>query len=530
MQRSTGRSDQPQASWFERRPQAAELSRYVAALRAHIAVIVAFLAAGVVGALVYIALAPKSYTAEADLLVTPVSADDPNLMGLPLIRGTSDPTADVLTVAKLVTSQSVASLVSGQLGGSPSALSQSISATPVTQSQIIAVQAAAPSPGRAAALANAFAQQTVQERTGAMHAQLASLIPSLQISMHRLTPDERASLANRLAVLETLRVSPDPTLRVSSPAAVPSSPASPNRELSLAAGGFAGLVIGLLAVLALHALDPKLRDEEQLREIYDLPLIARVPRQRAGRSPLTPQELEPPVAEAFRMLRSAFTVGRANEPGGHAILVTGDTAANGKTTVALNLAAALVAARKQVIVIESDLRRPSIGKALRVTAPRGIADVLLDRVELLDALIWTHQHGPELELLLATTAGAQDLDQISPESGVQLVRQARALCDFVIVDSPPLTDVSDALPFADEVDDVLLVARVGNSHERKLADMGELLARRGIKPAGLVLVGGAEPRSSYYYRYGQGVPGVWGLVDRRTSDDHFAEQNGASVH
>jgi Mrp family chromosome partitioning ATPase len=485
------------------------------------------MAAGLAAAFVFSSLAAKSYTAEADLLVTPVSADDPNLVGLPLVRLTADPTADVLTVAKLVTSPGVASLAAKQVGGTPNSLVAHVTATPVTQSEIIAVQATATSPGRAAAIANAFAQQTVQTRTDAMHAQLGTLIPSLKSTMRGLAADERAGLASQLAVFETLLGSPDPTLRVSSPATPPTAPSS-SRAVAMAAGGFAGLVLGLLAVLGLQALDPKLRDEEQLREIYNLPMLARVPRQRSGGSPLIPRELTAQVSDAFRTLRSGFNVKQTDDGPGRAILVTGDAAGDGKTTVALNLAAALVAAGNQVMVIECDMRRPSIGRALKLRAPHCVADVLTGREELVNALVWMRPYGPQLEFLLAGGVDAQEVDRIAPASVRKLVRDASTICDFVVIDAPPLTDVADALPFARAADEVLLVARLGNSHVRKMTDLGELLTREEITPSGVVLVGAHEP-SGYYYSYGSGRTALWGLLNRRSEDSEPAEQNGA-VH
>jgi Mrp family chromosome partitioning ATPase/capsular polysaccharide biosynthesis protein len=527
MQQSERTSTEPRRSWFASRPPRAELSRYLELVRRYWVLLLVFLAAGVGAAFAYLRVAPKSYTAEADLLVTPVSADDPNLVGLPLVRQTADPTADVLTVAKLVTSPQVADQVAAQLGRKPTALASHISASPVTQSEIIAVQATAPSARPAAALANAFAQQTVRARTNAMHAQLATLIPTLRASMRGLSAAEQGSLASQLAVLETLRVSPDPTLRVSSSATPPSAPTT-NRKLVYAAGGFAGLVLGLLALLALQAMDPKLRDEEQLRDIYDLPMLARIPRQRSGRSPLVPADLTMPVSEAFRTLRSGFTAKHTDESPGRTILITGDAAGDGKTTVALNLAAALVAAGNQVMLIESDLRRPSIGRALKLRAPHGVADVLRSKVELADALVWLRPYGPQLEFLLAGAVNSHDVDRIGSGSVQRLVRDACAICDFVVIDSPPLTDVSDAVPFARAADDVLLVARIGNSHVRKMTDLGELLNREQIVPGGVVLVAATEPRG-YYHGYGSGRPALWGLLQRRGTEQTREEQKGASA-
>jgi Mrp family chromosome partitioning ATPase/capsular polysaccharide biosynthesis protein len=527
MQQSEHPSNEPRQSWLASRPPRAEFSRYLQLVRSHWAVVVAFMVAGLAAAFAYSSLSAKSYTAEADLLVTPVSADDPNLVGLPLVRQTADPTADVLTVAKLVTSPEVASAVATQLGGKPNELVSHINAAPVTQSEIIAVQATASSASRAAALANAFAQQTVQARTNAMHAQLATLIPSLRATMHGLSAGEQGGLAGQLAVLETLRVSPDPTLRVSSNATPPTAP-STSRTVAMAAGGFAGFVLGLLAVLGIQALDPKLRDEDQLREIYDLPMLARVPRQRSGGTPLTPRELTAHVSDAFRTLRSGFTVKQTDDGPGHAILVTGDTVGDGKTTVALNLAAALVAAGNQVMLIESDLRRPSIGRALKLRAPHCVADVLNGRVELASALVWMRPYGPQLEFLLAGGVEADEVDRIAPASVRKLVREACAICDFVVIDAPPLTDVADALPFARAADDVLLVARLGNSRLHKMSDLGELLTREEIMPSGVVVVGSTES-AGYYYSYSSGRTALWGLLHRRGDEPAEATQNGNST-
>lgn len=536
--RASGTSTGPFQSWLAPRPQRAEVSRRLHLLRWHLVLVVAFLAMGLGGAYAYVKLAHKTYKAQADLLVTPVSPDDPDLMGLPLVRETADPTSDVLTVAQLVNSPSVASLVSKQLGSKPDALLSHISATPVTESEIIAVQATSSSPARAAALANAFARDTVKERTNALHAQLALMIPPLEASIRTEPPADRAGLQAQLAVFQTLRVASDPTLRVSSTAPPPTSPASPKKTLSLAAGGFAGLVIGILTVLGLQAVDPKLRDEDQLRELYDLPLLARIPRQRSGRNPITPGDLSPAATESFRTLRSALSLKHGATDSGHAVLITGDTAGAGKTTVALNLAAALSAAGKHVILIEADLRRPSIGQALRVTAPQGLASVLFDEIDLVDALITTRGHGPQLELLLAGSNSASRVDRISPERARQLLQEAREICDFVVIDSPPLTDITETMPFAEEADDVLLVARIGTSQLRKLSDLGELLIRERIRPAGVALVGRVEKESGYYYSYRTGAPALWGLLQKRTKEPMFSEddmesspgaRNGAGV-
>ena len=92
-----------------------------------------------------------------------------------------------------------------------------------------------------------------------------------------------------------------------------------------------------------------------------------------------------------------------------------------------------------------------------------------------------------------------------------------------------MTDVADALPFARAADDVLLVARVGNSQLRKMSDLGELLMRQEIVPSGVVLVGAPESGAGYYYATDSGQPVLRGLLQRRGSEHAGAESNGASA-
>ena len=84
-----------------------------------------------------------------------------------------------------------------------------------------------------------------------------------------------------------------------------------------------------------------------------------------------------------------------------------------------------------------------------------------------------------------------------------LLEDAKRLADYVVLDSPPLTQVIDAMPLARRVDDVVLVTRLGSSNLSQLAHLGDLLEQNGIKPAGFVVVGGPGPEESSYYREAQ---------------------------
>src|SRR3954454_14390387 len=162
---STGGSEEVQ--WRRPRVETPGLQRYVQVLRERMWVVVATLLATTVAAIGYLATAGKVYKADADLLITPVSGDDPTLTGLPLLRESADPTRDVETAARLVSSRHVAARVKAQLrlADTPSGLLTKAKSEPVAQSNIVSVAASAGSPPLARDLANGLVDGVVRRRS-----------------------------------------------------------------------------------------------------------------------------------------------------------------------------------------------------------------------------------------------------------------------------------------------------------------------------------------------------------------------------
>jgi capsular exopolysaccharide synthesis family protein len=493
--------------WLQPPVEQQGLSSYVRTLRERIWVIVAMVALTTGAAIAYVSTASKVYEATADMIIFPAAPADQNLFNLPLIRQSSDPTRDVETAAKLITNTDVAERVQRDLDTnlSTDALLGAVSAEPVAQSNIVQVTAEAPSPEEAQAIANGFAEAAVDEQTQTLHDYIDEALPGLEAQLED-NPDAEVEAA--VAQLRVLRESDNPTLQVQTPASLPTAPVSPRTKLSIVVGVIAGLILGIAAAFALQILDPRLRREEQLRRLYRLPILARVPRE-AGRqdpSPLNPLGLSPAAGEAYRSLRGTLAVAhRGSQRGATAILVTGSSPSEGKTTTAINLATSFAAAGNRVILIEADLRRPSISRTLGVTAKHGVVSALLESTRIEDALVTSDAFGPNLGMLLADHEGGWITELFALPSARQLIDDARALADYVIIDSPPLTDVIDALPLASYVDEVLLVVRISRTRLTKLQQLGELLAENGIKPAGFAVVGTPRPtRSDYHYYANEG--------------------------
>jgi capsular exopolysaccharide synthesis family protein len=498
------------AAWLEPPEEELGLKRYVETIRERIGLVIVVALITTVAAVAYVVIAPKTYSAEADLLITPVASD--TLPSLPLIRQSADPTRDVETAARLVTTTNVANRVRDQLQLKESAddLLKKVTAEPVAQSNIVAVRAEEHSRSEARDLATAFAEATVTEQTDKLHNEIASQITGLQAQ------GPQGALGDRLAELQALSEGPNPTVRVETPADLPQSAAKPRPVLAITGGILAGLVVGIAGAFAAQILDPRLRREEQLRRRYRLPILTRVPKETSLRDqPLGPRKLSPAAAEAYRTLRG--TLDRPNIGGrSRAILVTGPSPMEGKTTTALNLACSLALAGRRVILIEADLRRPSLGQALGMEEKHaGVVSVLIEETKLKDALMQSAAYGQNLQVLLADFSGGWIAELFSTPAAQQLIDDARSLADFVIIDSPPLTQVIDALPLARKCDEVLIVTRLGRTRLDQLSRLADLLADNDITPTGFTVTGTVRRRRGDYRYYTQPQPLKPDDVERR---------------
>ncbi len=485
----------PRANWLKPSIEQHSLRQYLTTLRkrAWVVVLMVLVTTGATAA--YVATAEEVYEAEADVLVTPVPSDDRLLRGLGLISSSSDPAREIQTVSRLIIARNVADRVDLD--------DVQVSAEPVAESNIVVITAEAPSPNLARLAANRFARAAIEIRTEQFQTQLEQAIGTLQTQVERAAATGAPIPASDLARLRALRGGPDPTIRLEVEATNPKSPIWPKPELSIAVGLLAGLVLGVGAVFLWQLLDPRLHRETDLKKMFGLPILARIPMERSRRrrqGALPPGEISAPGIEAFRALRFTLVAAQEALEGGGSLFITGPSPSEGKTTTCVNLASSLASMGQTVILIEADLRRPAIGRALEITPkPHGVASVLLGHALMSDALVTPKALGGNLKVLLADEQGEWMADQLSLPAARKLVSQAEELADFVIIDSPPVTDVTDTLPLALEADGVLLVVRLGKSRLDELEELGELLAQQGIRPLGIVLVGVTRLRSDYYY-------------------------------
>lgn len=466
---------------------------YLRALRAHRLLALAVLVVTVAASLAYLQVRDERYQTAAEVLVTPLSVDQQSLLGVPLITESADSTRVSQTAAALLHSNRAAAEVAAELGEGwdRDRVLGSIQIQPRGESNVIALTAAADGPELAARLANTYTRAALGVQNDSLRRELASLTASLEEEIASgLSGPEQEQLESRVAALRVIERTGNPTLSLTQAALPPTNSSSPSAALILAAALLGGTILAFGAALIAASRDTKVRDEEEIQALLGTPVLARVPSsgRRAARAR---------AAEAYRTLAAEL-----EESGGarRVVMVTGGSSGDGKTQCAAELAAAARETGQGVIFLDFDVHRASGSHGSngnrgqifglsrdnpelpRLDPNRPLADVLIHPT-----------NDPYLRVGLAPFSQQQaDVVGLSRQMS-RLIAEARRDGSLVIVDTPPLGEIGDALRLLAHVDLILVVAQLGVSRRAGLESLRELLDRVGETSAGLVLLGDSRP-------------------------------------
>jgi len=474
------------------------LEPYLRALRRHPGTVAVIALATVGLTLLFLSVRAPSYEATAQLLVTPLPQGDTALLGLGLLRDSGDPTRTIQTAAGLVDNSRVAESLAKELGSdwTRDRVQNAIEVEPLGESNILAVTATAGAAQLAARIATRYALTSLAVRDRRLRRQVADALDTIG-------PSPSGIEKERAQALRSLRGRADPTLSLAQAATAPAGARGAPRWLVLALATIAGLTLGSLAALMLQRVARTVRDLADLLDVYPVPVLARVPpirQSRAGPGEGPDLTAPPAVREAFRLLQ--MQLDPPSGDGLRTIMITSPSPRDGKTTSALNLALALVSAGHRVLLIDFDLRRPQLAARLGMDPDLGIASLVSKESVLGDAL-QSVPNLPTLQLLGAGIDGGSVLLEVLNRRMPKILSEAAAVADCVVIDTPPLGQVSDALRLVSYVDDLLVVARPGNTRRADLAQLRDLLQRAGRIPAGMVVLGDRDTVASTYYAYGE---------------------------
>lgn len=469
--------------------------RYVEALREHWPFIVGTIALVVAATVVYSLAAEERYRAQADILVAPVSEDDETFIGIPVLRESGE-ARSVLTVARLLRSPQIADAVRQRLRLQidREELLENVDVKPQEQSNVLTIEAEAGSARGAARLANAFADTLVARRTAAFQGDVNRVIGRLSTRLEQVArgSPEREALSTRLGELRALVGEPDPTIRLFSRAVAPREPSWPRPVLSLVVALVAGVLLGMGVAVMLELVNPLVLREEDLAE-FGAPVLARVPRVSGAfvRSEMVGRGRVPEgIAEPYRILRANLRTARPDHGAPSSVLVTSAAHGEGTSTTATNLAVILALAGVRAVLVDCNVRNPTVADILDVRDPaHGLASVLAGERSVDEALVPAPRLGERLQLLLPERGDPALVDLLEPERVRSLLSDVAGQGDVAVFDVPPLTEVADGLALADAVDAVLVVVRLGRTRRERLHELRSTLLQRGVVPAGFVVIG-----------------------------------------
>ena len=313
-------------------------------------------------------------------------------------------------------------------------------------------------------------------------------------------------------------------IRVVDPALIPSAPAGPQRAKNILMSILVGLVGGIGLALFREYLDNTVKSPDDIESLVGLPSLAVVPAQPSsnGHHSKWPQlkhktatqsvsgprvetlshtQPKSQISEAFRALRTSLLLSQADHPP-QVILVTSALPREGKTTAAVNLAVTLAQLGDRTLLLDSDMRKPGIRRALNLLSgnEKGLSSYLAG-VTNLDEIVVPHPVISNLETITTGPVPPSPADLLSSRRMREAISELRLRFKFIVIDSPPVMAATDAVIVSSLTDGVLLVARSGETPKEAFTRTRDLLGAVKCRILGVVLNAVDSSAPDYYYSY-----------------------------
>ena len=502
--------------------------RYLTILRQRIAVVLISVVIVVGAVAVMDVFRTKMYTSTTSLQLLSQNVSQYGIVAL-------TPT-DISTDIQLVGSPVLQELVSTQLG-EPAPLP---SVSEVGLTQVLNISVTTKDPAFSAKAANAYVSSYVKYTTDRYANQVAE--------QERILQAERANLITQISTIETEIAGNKPTdpsnqslntqlsnyagqlqtinnsltqlqldqskVRAGAigiaPAVVPVSPSSPKKTFDLLIGIILGLFIGVGIAILLDFLDDRVRTKEELQQAAGgLPLLGEIPqfedwKNQPDNAIIAAVRPKSAAAEAYRGLRTSIQFIGFDRDRPSAIQITSPAENEGKTTTAVDLAVALAAGTGRVALLSCDLRRPRIHGYFNSDNSIGLSSFLSGAASAQD-VVATSTEFENLQYVCSGPIPPNPSELLGSPRLEEMIEYLRSTNDIVLVDSPPVLPVTDALVIAQVVDSVVLICRANQTHGRAINRALEQLGTVGAPMSGVVLNATTSVGSGYKYggyRYG----------------------------
>jgi polysaccharide biosynthesis transport protein len=440
-----------------------------------------------IAALVFSLQQQKQYSASASL----VFRDADNV-------ASDDPAREAATNIQLLSDDQIKRGVRERLARS-GPIAQGLKAEQEGQANVIRITATDPSPRRAADTANAYANEYVAYRRTLARTKIRQEQEFTRAELQRardIPGNARRvrSLRAKLRRLEFDAVQSSGGVQVVSIAEPPSAPSSPKPVRNTVIGGIVALFLAVLTAVLFERLDPRVMTPRDVATAIGRPIVGLIPKRRRRGPSLTRRRAPPADADDFLALRARLRYASSDRDI-RSVLVTSSAEGDGKTTIAWNLARVAVGPDSRVLFVEADLRHPTVARALGVDTDRSLARVLGGSAALRDVIqevaLPSGQNGgrpsPVISVALAGGKATRSADTLAWERLGSALHQAERDFDLIVIDTPPMLNVPDAIPLVSQVGGVVVVGRLGKTPRAGLARLREQLDAVGAPTLGVVV-------------------------------------------
>jgi capsular exopolysaccharide synthesis family protein len=272
-------------------------------------------------------------------------------------------------------------------------------------------------------------------------------------------------------------------------------PVKPNKALNIILGLVIGLIVGIALAFFIEYLDTSVKTIDDVERALQAPVLGVIP-QNVGY--LIDEGVESQHAEAYRVLRTNLLFSRKDDKL-NSIVVVSAGAGEGKSTTALNLATVFAQAGQRVLLVDSDLRRPTLHKLLHISNNLGLTNYLLKQNTIEEVIQRTNV--PTLDLMASGKLPSSSMSILGSAQMKEMITELKQRYDYVFFDSPPIMGVSDAAVLASEVDMVVQVIQYRRYPQPMNIRAKQMIEKVGGNLIGIVLnnINMSQDESYYYY-------------------------------